>query len=178
MNTKEKGIIEAILFSAAEPVLALDISLALNIDEETVKEILAKMQEEYEREDSGITLLKLESSYQLCSKGAYFEYIAKLFEPKRKQELSLASLETLAVIAYNQPVTRSSIEFIRGVNSDGAVSKLVERGLIEECGRLQRPGKPLLYKTTDAFLRSFGLSSLDELPNIDHIPLSTVQRNV
>ncbi len=163
--------IEALLFAAGKP---LEIAEMVEITEQTeinILEAIKFLKEKLEKEDSGICLIKLENAYQLTTKPAYYEYLVKMVAPAQKSMLSGAALETLSIVAYNQPVTRSSIEFIRGVNSDGALSRLIERGLVEECGRLDTPGKPLIYKTTSEFLKCFGISSLDELPDISNIPL-------
>ena len=109
---------------------------------------------------------QIEDGYQLCSKPAYFDYIRKVIAPRQKQQLSQAAYETLSIVAYNQPVTRAKIEDLRGVNSDSAIARLLERNLIAEAGRLDAPGRPILYKTTEEFLRCFGLSSISELPEI------------
>ncbi len=173
--SKLKGILEAVLFASACPVALEELVTITNEEEQFVLQAIMQMQKEYESEGRGIALLRLESAYQLCTKSSYFEYVIKLIEPRRVQPLSNAALETLSVVAYNQPVTRSTIEFVRGVNSDGALGRLIERGLVEECGKLDTPGKPLIYKTTDEFLRCFGLCSIEELPVIDHVPLTNSQ---
>lgn len=163
--------IEAVLFAAGEPVEAAELIEITGESDAEVLKALQMLDEKYRRESSGIILKKMETAYQLSTKQEYYEYLVKLVEPKRQTALSNAALETLSVIVYNQPVTRSSIEFIRGVNSDAALARLVERGLVEECGRLDSPGKPLLYRTTYEFLKTFGLSSIEELPDIENVPL-------
>ena len=163
--------IEAVLFAAGAPVEIADIIEITGESDMQVYNALQMLSEKYQRESSGIILKKIESAYQLSTKQEYYEYLVKLVEPKRQTALSNAALETLSVIVYNQPVTRSSIEFIRGVNSDAALTRLIERGLVEECGRLDSPGKPLLYRTTYEFLKTFGLSSIEELPDIENVPL-------
>ena len=165
------AIIEAILFASGEPVETELLCNILETQEDMISAAISKLKEKLEAEESGIELIEMGTAYQLVTKTKFHEYILKLVEPKRKTLLSNAAMETLSIVAYNQPVTRSSIEFIRGVNSDGALSGLIERGLVEECGRLDTPGKPLLYKTTYEFLKCFGLKNLDELPNIENIPL-------
>lgn len=169
--TQLTAIIEAVLFAAGEPVETSELARICDIDEDTLILALERMQEKYNEENGGICLVQAGSTYQLSTKKEYYEYIVKLVEPKEQNNLSNAAMETLSIVAYNQPVTRSSIEFIRGVNSDSAVNKLVQRGLIEECGRLDTPGKPLLYKTTSGFLKTFGLKQINDLPDIDNIPL-------
>lgn len=163
--------IEALLFAAGKP---LELSEIIDITEQSeinVLEAIKGLKDKLDAEESGICLMKLETAYQLTTKPEYYDYLVKLMAPAQKSMLSGAALETLSIVAYNQPVTRSSIEFIRGVNSDSAVNRLVERGLIEECGRLDTPGKPLIYRTTPEFLKSFGISSLEELPDISNLPI-------
>ncbi len=167
--TEHAAAVEAILFAAGEPVAGEEIINVLNIDEEILAHTLTRLEETLE--GRGLMLVRAGGEYQLSTRPAYYEYITKLVEPRRQTQLSGAALETLSIVAYNQPVTRSSIEYIRGVNSDGAVSRLVERGLIEECGRLDTPGKPLLYRTTTNFLKTFGLTEIEEMPDIGSIPL-------
>lgn len=166
MNFDSLCLLESLLFAAGDSVPADQLAEILEISQEEISELADKLNAEYVERKRGFCVLRLEDSYQLCTNELVFPYIQKLKEPKRKQNLSPAALETLAVVAYHQPVTRSSIEFIRGVNSDGPVNKLIERGLIEENGRLDAPGRPILYVTTQEFLRSFGLSSLSGLPDV------------
>ena len=172
MEIKElESALEGVLFAAGEPVETSELARICGIDEDMIISVLERMQEKYDDEDGGICLVQAGNTYQLSTKKEYYEYIVKLVEPKEQNNLSNAAMETLSIVAYNQPVTRSSIEFIRGVNSDSAVNKLVQRGLIEECGRLDTPGKPLLYKTTAGFLKTFGLRQINDLPDIDNVPL-------
>lgn len=172
MNFNPAKLLESLLFAAGDSVSATQLAEIMEISEEAVAEAADQLNTDYQEQQRGLTVLRLEDSYQLCTSERYFPYIQKLKEPKRKQNLSPAALETLAVVAYHQPVTRSSIEFIRGVNSDGPVNKLIERGLIEENGRLDAPGRPILYVTTQEFLRSFGLSSLSGLPDPEPVDIS------
>ena len=165
MNFDPLCLLESILFAAGDSVPKNQLAEIMEISEEAVDTAADKLNEEYRQQGRGLRILLLEDSYQLCTAEEFYPYIQKLKEPARRQNLSPAALETLAVVAYHQPVTRSSIEFIRGVNSDGPVNKLIERGLIEEHGRLDAPGRPILYVTTQEFLRSFGLSSLSGLPD-------------
>ena len=166
---KVKAVIESILFEMGESVPIDRICEALEIDRKNAEIIMEKMQSEYENDQSrGIKILRLEDSFQLCTKTEYYGYIRTVAEKKSKVSLSNAALEVLSIVAYNQPVTRSSIEFIRGVNSDGSLSKLVELGLVEEKGRLDAPGRPILFGTTEEFLRCFGLTSLSSLPAVDN----------
>ena len=168
MNRKPKAILEGILFAMGEAVPVKRLSEVMQMDEDDVEKLLEEMSKEYAASSQrGIHLIRLEDSYQLCTKREYYDYIHQLKEKARRAALTNAGLEVLSVVAYNQPVTRSSIEFIRGVNSDGPLNNLVAAGLVKEIGRLDAPGRPILFGTTDDFLRSFNLSSLTELPDID-----------
>lgn len=155
---------EAVLFSGGEPLSIERFSQVFDITPETVTEVMAQLSAQLEKNNRGIKLLRMENTYQLATKGAYAEYIKKAFDIKRRTPLSPAALEVLAVIAYNQPVTKSFIEQVRGVDCSGVVTTLVEKGLVEERGRLELPGRPLLYGTTKNFLRCFSMSDLSELP--------------
>ena len=168
---QEKAIIEAILFAAGRPVTKNEIMLALEISEDEIEKIIANMQEEYKLENRGIELIKINNSYQLCTKKELYEYVYQILDKRTKPNLSTASLETLAIIAYNPKITRAEIENIRGVSADACVYKLLEYGLIEEAGKLDLPGKPMSYQTTDEFLRMFGFSSLEELPELPRYKL-------
>lgn len=159
-----RSAIEAILFAAGESVPIARLSLILNVDETEVKNSAELLREEYEREHRGMRILRLEDKLQMCSAPEYAPFISKTLEQRKPPVLSQAALETLAVTAYFQPVTRAYIEQVRGVDSSYTVSALLERGLIEECGRLDVPGRPAVFRTTDVFLRTMGISSLDELP--------------
>lgn len=168
MNRKPKAILEGILFATGEAVPVRRLSEVMDMTEKQVEKLLSEMAEEYNiSEERGIHLIRLEDSWQLCTKREYYDYIHKLKEKARRAALTNAGLEVLSVVAYNQPVTRSSIEFIRGVNSDGPLNNLVASGLVKEMGRLDAPGRPILFGTTEDFLRCFNLSSLSELPDID-----------
>ena len=164
------AIAEAVLFAAAEPIEHTRLSIVLGTDSETTLEVLEVLKEKYEKPESGLCLLKLGSKYQLCSKKEYINEVRSVLDLKRNTPLSQAALEVLAIIAYNQPITKPYIEQIRGVDCSGVVNTLCQRGLIEEKGRLEVPGRPVLYGTTDDFLRCFSLSALselEELPNVD-----------
>ena len=158
--------LEAVLFAGGEPVSSARLCEVFEIDDETLLKLLKMLSNKLEDNNSGIRLLTLGDSYQLASRTEYAEYVRRAFEMRRKTPLSQAALEVLAVIAYNQPCTRSFVEQVRGVDCSGVVSTLVEKELIEERGRLELPGRPLLYGTTSTFLRSFSLSSLDKLPEL------------
>lgn len=168
MDIREiQSIIESVLFAAGDAVEIERLADIVDVDKRSLREILQKMMDSYNFERRGIHIIRMEDSYQLCTRGEYYEYIAKLAEPPRKQNLSNAALEVLSIVAYKQPVTRSSIEHIRGVNCDYIVNRLIERNFIEEKGRLDAPGKPILFGTTQHFLRTFGVQSLDELPDFE-----------
>lgn len=168
-----QGTIEALLFASGEPVALTEITRITQTDEETIDIVINRMREDMESRKSGLQILQVGQAFQMCTREEHFEAVSKLVEPRRQQSLSNAALETLSIVAYNQPVTRSNIEFIRGVNSDGALGRLLEKGLVIDCGRLDTPGKPLLYRTTDEFLRCFGLKTLADLPDIQNVPLQT-----
>ncbi|MDQ0149172.1 segregation and condensation protein B [Eubacterium multiforme] len=162
-----KAAIEAVLFVTGEPLSLRDIAINLEITPKYAEEVLGEMMLDYEVSNRGIKLITLNGGYQLVTKREYSDYIQKLLKKNRRQSLSQASLESLAIICYKQPITRVDIDEIRGVKSDSAIQKLIERELICEVGRLEVPGRPILYGTTDEFLRQFGLSGLDELPSLD-----------
>ena len=158
--------IEAILFASGEPVEAERIAQATGVDEETVRRLITELQDRLEEEESPLTILKLDGQYQLGTRPQYAGVIQQALSIKRNAPLSQAALEVLAVVAYNQPVTRGFVEQVRGVDSSGVISSLVEKGLIEEAGRLELPGRPIAYATTRNFLRCFSLESLAELPRL------------
>lgn len=163
---KQQAIIEAILFTMGDSVETSRLAAALEVEEAQVRELAQKMKERYEAEDRGIRILELEDAYQLCTKTEYYEYLIRVAKQPKKYVLTDVLLETLSIVAYKQPVTRLEIEKIRGVKCDHAVNKLVEYGLVEEVGRLDAPGRPILFGTTEDFLRSFGVTSTSELPRI------------
>ncbi len=165
--TNIKYAIEGILFAAGEPVKASKLAVVLETDVETVNAAVSELKEEYERDHRGFNIIDILEGYQICSRPEYYNYIQEILGEQRKQPLSNAAMEALAIIAYKQPITRGQIEHIRGVNSDGCVNRLYERGLIEEKGRLDAPGKPILYVTTENFLRCFGLKNPKDLPPLD-----------
>lgn len=168
---QKKSIIEAILFAAGRPVEKNELVLALEISAEDIDAIVKSMQEEYKKEDRGIELIQVENSYQLCTKKELYEYIYPVLDKRNKPNLSNAALETLSIIAYNPKITRAEIEAIRGVSADACVYKLLEYGLIEEAGKIDLPGKPMSYKTTNEFLRMFGYNSLEDLPELPRYKL-------
>ena len=156
--------LEAVLFSLGEAVEIEKLAEALEVKEEEIKEASAALQKKYEEENRGIKIIEIENSLQMCSNPEYCEGIKRVTQIKKQAGLSSAALETLSIIAYNQPVTKGTIEFIRGVDSTYSVTRLLERGFIDELGRAETPGRPILYGTTTEFLRCFGLKSLEELP--------------
>lgn len=168
-----KYAIEGILFAAGEPVKAAKLAAVLNCEIEDVENAVEELKNEYNEDERGFNIIDIREGYQICSRPIYYNYIQEILGEQRNQPLSNAAMEALAIIAYKQPVTRGQIERIRGVNSDGCVNRLYERSLIEECGRLDAPGKPILYRTTDTFLRCFGLRSPDELPYMDFSKFDT-----
>lgn len=166
-----KYAIEGILFAAGEPVKAAKLAVVLDVTVKEVNEAVAELKSEYDRDKRGFNIIEIMEGYQICSRPEYYTYIQEILGEQRNQPLSNAAMEALAIIAYKQPITRSQIEQIRGVNSDGCVNRLYERGLIEEAGRLDAPGRPILYATTQTFLRCFGLKSPQELPPINFVQL-------
>ncbi len=166
INKKQVASVEAVLFAAAEPIEYTKIAAALGMDDEQILLCIDALNEKYNMDDSGICLLQLDAKYQLCSKKEYVEAVRNVLDLKRNAPLSQAAFEVLAIIAYNQPITKPYIEQIRGVDCSGVVNTLCQRGLIEEKGRLDVPGRPVLYGTTSDFLRCFSLNSLSELPEL------------
>lgn len=167
MEMKEiESAIEGILFASGEPVHVDRICVALELDRPTAEQVLQKLMDYYAYERRGIRLLHIEDSWQLCSAPDYAEYIRKAFEIRKPAKLSQPALEVLTIIAYYQPTTRAFVDQIRGVDSAYTMGLLQERKLIEECGRLQVPGRPHLYRTTRQFLRAFHLTSLEDLPEM------------
>ena len=171
MEVKEiESAIEGILFAAGEPVGVERLCLALESDRNTVDAVCKRLADRYSYERRGVRLVRLETSYQLCSAPEFAPYIRKAFETRRPARLSQPALEVLAIIAYNQGATRAYVDQVRGVDSSYTIGLLLERDLIEEGGRLAVPGRPIQYRTTQNFLRSFGLSSLEELPELPNTP--------
>ena len=161
-----EAAVEAILFASGEPVAAERIALALGQDQQTVKRLLQGLMDHYAFDRRGVRLIRVEDSWQLCSAPDYGEAVRKALEVRKPAKLSQPALEALTVIAYYQPTTRAYVDQIRGVDSAYTMGLLLDRNLIEECGRLQVPGRPHLYRTTKQFLRAFHLDSLDDLPEI------------
>lgn len=168
---KAQAVMESILFTMGDSVEIARLAEVTGEDLKTTKETLEEMKAAYERDDRGITLVSLEDSVQLCTKPDMYEYLIRVAKTPRKFVLTDTLLETLSIVAYKQPVTRLEIERIRGVSCDHAVNRLLEYGLITEVGRLDAPGRPLLFGTTEEFLRSFGVKSLEELPELNTVQM-------
>lgn len=163
---KTEAAVEAILFSIGDAVPLKELSKVLEVDEPTLDKIIQNMMDKYDSEDRGIRIVRLEASYQLCTKNEYYDILTKVVNMPKKHNLTDSLMETLSIVAYKQPVTRQEIEAIRGVSCVHAINKLVEYNLIMEVGRLDAIGRPILFGTTEDFLRSFGVTSMDELPVI------------
>ncbi len=162
-----RAVAEAVLFAAGNAVTVKDISIALGVDINKTIEIVRGLMDKYKSEKRGISVIEVGDSFQMCTNIEYFKNIKNIYDMPVKKQLSTSVLETLAIIAYKQPVTRGMIEEIRGVNSDRAVNKLIEYNLVSEKGRLDAPGKPILFGTTDEFLKYFGFTNLDMLPALE-----------
>jgi len=158
--------IEAVLFASGEPVAADKLAEVLDIDTETVIALCAKLADNLDDSGSSLEIIRTEDKFQLCTRSQYAPYIRAALELKRNTPLSPAAMEVLAIIAYNEPVTRNLVERVRGVDCSGVISSLLQKGLIEEKGRLDLPGRPMQYKTSSLFLRCFGIESLAELPRL------------
>lgn len=163
---KVKASIEAVLFSMGEPVEVKALAEVLELDEDTVSKVIKELEDDYAKDERGIKLVRLENSYQLCTKNEYYDVLTKVVNIPKSHNLTDTLMETLSIVAYKQPVTRQEIEAIRGVSCVHAVNRLVEYNLIKEVGRLDAIGRPILFGTTDDFLRVFGVTSTDELPTI------------
>lgn len=161
---KKMAVIEAVLFAMGDSVALSGLGHVLEMPEQEVRELIARMNDKYKKADRGIYIAELEDAVQLCTKPSLYEYLIKVAKAPRKYVLTDTLMETLSIIAYKQPVTRIEVEKIRGVSCDHAVNKLLELNLIQELGRLDAPGRPLLFGTTEEFLRTFGVKSLGDLP--------------
>lgn len=168
MEIKEiKSIIESMLFTWGDPLELKDIACILEIDEKNLMEIIDEMIVEFDYNFRGLKIIKMNSSYQIVTRPENFEWIKKLTTDNSSKSLSNATLETLSIIAYRQPIIKSDIEAIRGVRCDRSIETLIDKGMVKEIGRLEKVGKPIIYGTTDVFLRSFGLEKIDDLPSLD-----------
>lgn len=168
---KAKAVIEAILFACGREVEVKELMSALELGSEDVFNIIESMKQDYEKQDRGIQIIKVQDAFQLTTKKEYYEYIYPIFDKRSKPNLSNAALETLSIIAYNPKITKAEIEAIRGVNSDGTMYKLLEYNLIENVGKSDAPGRPSMYSVTNEFLKMFGITTLDELPELPRYKL-------
>ena len=166
-RAKAEQVLEAVLFTMGESVELSKLAEVIEEDKNTTREILYGMKKKYQEQNHGVDIIELDGSFQMCSRAELYDYLIKIAKNPRKYVLSDTVLETLSIIAYKQPVTKVEIEKIRGVSCDFAVNKLLEYNLIMELGRLDAPGRPLLFGTTEEFLRSFGVKSLEELPELN-----------
>ena len=164
--TLAEGIaaVEAIMFAYGDPITIEKLAEASGIDEETTAKLVDMLEKQYNVRESGLRILRINNGYQIAARPEFSDSIKKALETRKQQPLSQAAMEVLAIIAYNQPVTKSFVEQVRGIDSSSVVNTLAERGLLEEAGRLELPGRPIAYRTTDTFLRCFGLSRIEELP--------------
>lgn len=168
---KAKAIIEAILFACGREVEVKELMSTLEMSSEDIFNIIENMKQEYESQNRGIQIIKVQDAFQLTTKKEYYEYIYPIFDKRSKPNLSNAALETLSIIAYNPRITKAEIEAIRGVNSDGTMYKLLEYNLIENVGKADAPGRPSMYSVTKEFLKMFGITNLDELPELPRYKL-------
>ena len=168
---KIEAAIEAILFTMGESVELSQIAKAIEQDKETTRKLLHNMMDRYQAEERGVQIIELEDAFQMCTKKEYYEYLIRIALQPKKPALTDVMLETLSIVAYKQPVTKAEIEKIRGVKCDHAINKLVEYSLIKELGRLDAPGRPILFGTTEEFLRTFGVEGLEELPVMDPVKM-------
>lgn len=175
---KMKAIIEAILFATGRQVKIQELMMTFELPKEDVENIIQSMIEDYKQDSRGIEIIKIDDSYQLCTKKELHDYLYPILDKRAKPNLSNASLETLSIIAYNPRITRAEIESIRGVSADACIYKLLEFGLIEESGKSDLPGKPMTYKTTNEFLKMFGYSSLNDLPELPKYKMDENQQIV
>ncbi len=177
MEDKEyKTVIESILFTMGNSVELEKIAAAIELDQNETKRLIEELAEEYKAENRGMRIIELEESYQMCTNQNTYEYLIRIAKQPKKHVLTDVLLETLSIIAYKQPVTKAEIERIRGVSCDHAVSKLVEYNLVMELGRMDAPGRPMLFGTTEEFLRSFGIHSLEELPEMSTLQMEEFKR--
>lgn len=175
-ENRYKAAIESILFTMGRSVELEKIAAAMELEAEETKRLIGELAQEYEENGRGMRIIELEHAYQMCTASGMYEYLIRIAKQPKKHTLTDVLLETLSIIAYKQPVTKAEIEKIRGVSCDHAVSKLVEYGLVSELGRLDMPGRPMLFGTTEDFLRSFGIQSLEELPEMSALQLEEFKR--
>ncbi len=168
MDDKEiKAIVEGLLFAWGDPLSIKDIAKILSVDEKYINGLINEMIDEFNYERRGLRIVRIKNKYQLTTRPEHYEWISMLFQDNKSNNLSSAALETLAIIAYRQPITKAEIEAIRGVRCDKAIETLLNRQLIKEMGRLERTGRPIVYGTTEEFLRYFGIKDLNDLPDIN-----------
>ena len=167
--SEQEAIAEALVFASGEPVKIDSIAIAINTDKKEAYKVMDSLVERYQRRCGGIMLRKIDKSYLFCTRPELGENLRPFFERSTGSGLSRAAMETLAVVCYNQPVTRAGIEYVRGINSDGVLVRLIEKGLVEECGRSDSPGRPILYGTTTKFLQALGVESIKELPKVEKV---------
>ncbi len=172
-----KSIIEVLLFATPEPLPLANICRLAEIETEDALELLKELQQDYQKNSHGLQVVELAGGWQMATKPEFAPYIERLYKKQNSSSISRAALETLAIIAYRQPVTRAELDLIRGVKSDSSLNTLLERGLVEEKGRRDAPGRPVLYGTTDAFLKHFGFKDLSELPDLDQFIADTEEND-
>jgi segregation and condensation protein B len=172
---RTKGIIEAVLFAVGNPVSIRELGELLELNDKQIKRHLSEMSEEYDRDSRGLYLVEFNNKVQISTKPEYGDYIKRFVKPDSRQNLSQAALETLAIVAYKQPITKAEIDEIRGVRSERAIATLLERGLIVESGRLDTTGRPIIYSTTEDFLKYFGFKSISELPELIEFKMDFVE---
>ncbi len=173
-----EAVIEAVLFTMGQSVELRQLAAAIEQDEKTARRAVEALRDRCDREHRGVQIIELENSYQMCTRAAYYENLIRVAATPKKQVLTEVVLETLSIIAYKQPVTKMEIEKIRGVKSDHAVNRLVEYNLVQEVGRLDAPGRPMLFGTTEEFLRRFGIGSTDKLPEMDPVRAEEIKTEV
>ena len=175
---KRESIVEAVLFTMGESVELQQLAAAIGEDEDIARQTVEALKETYDKEKRGIQIIELDNSYQMCTRAEYYENLIQVAATPKKHVLSDVVLETLSIIAYKQPVTKMEIEKIRGVKSDHAVNRLIEYNLVYEVGRLDAPGRPALFATTEEFLRRFGIGSMEELPDMDPVQTEELRNEV
>lgn len=175
---KRESIVEAVLFTMGESVELQQLAAAIGEDEDIARQTVEALKETYDKEKRGIQIIELDKSYQMCTRAEYYENLIQVAATPKKHVLSDVVLETLSIIAYKQPVTKMEIEKIRGVKSDHAVNRLIEYNLVYEVGRLDAPGRPALFATTEEFLRRFGIGSMEELPDMDPVQTEELRNEV
>lgn len=172
-NEKIKGIIEGILFASARNVKMRELMMILDLDADTINKLILEMQDDYKNENRGIEIVKVGDGFEIASKKEYYEYLYSILDKRMKPQLSNAAMEVLSIIAYNNRITKSDIDTIRGVDSSGTIYKLQDYGLVEQAGKADLPGKPMTYKVTNEFLKMFDLKSLKDLPDLPKFKLDS-----